>query len=134
MSNTPETINPLDKLTALLGQGVFFVPCEWGTKKPRIQYTTTTLGDTQKPEYRQQFAAKPTGVAIYLGSASGGLCAIDFDHDEDLKVFLEKIRFFPRARKHEGVVEACYGYASTGNTPRVLIRNTSSGEQTGGYR
>jgi hypothetical protein len=27
-------------------------------------------------------------VAVYLGEASGGLCAIDFDRDEDLAAFL----------------------------------------------
>ncbi len=26
--------SPLAKLEALLGADVFFVPCEWGTKKP----------------------------------------------------------------------------------------------------
>jgi len=27
-------------------------------------------------------------MAVYLGKASGGLCAIDFDRDEDLAAFL----------------------------------------------
>jgi hypothetical protein len=30
-------MNPLQRLTALLGNDVFFVPCEWGTKKPRSE-------------------------------------------------------------------------------------------------
>ena len=30
--------NVLEPLTRLLGNGVFFVPCEWGTKKPLVTY------------------------------------------------------------------------------------------------
>ena len=31
---------------------------------------------------------EPTNIAVYLGKASGGLCAIDFDADEDLAAFM----------------------------------------------
>ena len=38
--------------------------------------------------YRAVFDATETNIAVYLGQASGGLCAIDFDADEDLAAFL----------------------------------------------
>jgi hypothetical protein len=46
-----------ERLTALLGSDVFFVPCEWGTKKPLVTYVEQEVN-----------------VAVYLGKASGGLC------------------------------------------------------------
>lgn len=39
------------------------------------------------PAYRALFDGE-RNIAVYLGKASGGLCAIDFDADEDLAAFL----------------------------------------------
>ena len=47
----------LSHLESLLGSDVFFVPCEWGTKKPLVTYVEQEVN-----------------VAVYLGKASGGLC------------------------------------------------------------
>src|SRR5215472_12180399 len=41
-----------------------------------------------KSTYRALFAAQEVNVAVYLSKASGGLCALDFDRDEDLAAFL----------------------------------------------
>ncbi|HWV98534.1 MAG TPA: DUF5906 domain-containing protein [Candidatus Acidoferrum sp.] len=79
---------PLERLTALLGDEVFFVPCEWGTKKPLVTYVERPFEGTKTEAYRALFAVEPTNIAVYLGKASGGLCAIDFDLDEDLAAFL----------------------------------------------
>lgn len=79
---------PLERFTLLLGDDVFFIPCEWGTKKPTISYTKRKFEGTKTPAYRAVFDAEPTNIAVYLGKASGGLCAIDFDADEDLAAFL----------------------------------------------
>jgi phage/plasmid-associated DNA primase len=38
--------------------------------------------------YRAVLDSSETNLAVYLGKASGGLCAIDFDSDEDLAAFL----------------------------------------------
>src|ERR1041384_8290668 len=81
--------NPLGRFTALLGADVFFVPCEWGTKRPLVTYVERPFEGTTTPAYRSVFDAEPTNIAVYLGKASGGLCAIDFDADEDLAAFLE---------------------------------------------
>jgi P4 family phage/plasmid primase-like protien len=79
--------NPLDKLSTLLGDDVFFVPCEWGTKKPLVTYVERPFEATWSEPYRAVFGQE-VNVAVYLGKASGGLCAIDFDRDEDLTAFL----------------------------------------------
>src|SRR5512138_1326012 len=78
----------LELLTALLGDDVFFVPCEWGTKRPLVTYVERPFEGTKTPAYRALFEVEPTNIAVYLGKASGGLCAIDFDADEDLVAFL----------------------------------------------
>jgi phage/plasmid-associated DNA primase len=78
----------LGRLTALLGDDVFFVPCEWGTKKPLVTYVERPFEGTKTEAYRAVFGTQEVNVAVYLGKASGGLCAIDFDADEDLAAFL----------------------------------------------
>ena len=65
----------------LLGPDVFFVPCERGTKKPMVTYVERPFEATRSEAYRSIFDQAEANVAVYLGKASGGLCAIDFDHD-----------------------------------------------------
>src|SRR5262245_66282077 len=36
----------------------------------------------------ERFSTRSRRTSVYLGKASGGLCAIDFDEDEDLAAFL----------------------------------------------
>ncbi len=79
---------PLERFISLLGGDVFFVPCEWGTKKPLVTYVERPFEATRTDAYRALFAVQEVNVAAYLGKASGGLCAIDFDADEDLNAFL----------------------------------------------
>src|SRR6185436_11950972 len=78
----------LSSLEKLLGEDVFFVPCEWGTKKPLVTYVERPFEATKTEAYRAIFNVQEVNVAVYLGKASGGLCAIDFDRDEDLAAFL----------------------------------------------
>ncbi|MDB6110470.1 MAG: hypothetical protein JWR69_2220 [Pedosphaera sp.] len=80
--------SPLRDFTALLGEDVFFVPCEQGTKKPLLTYVERPFSSTKLEPYQAMFSAGPANIAVYLGKASGGLCAIDFDKDEDLAAFL----------------------------------------------
>jgi len=81
-------MTPLQRFTALLGEDVFFVPCEWGTKKPLVTYVERPFAGTKSEAYRGIFEVEPTNIAVFLGKASGGLCAIDFDADADLAAFL----------------------------------------------
>src|SRR6187401_3266918 len=81
-------VRPLERFSLLLGGDVFFVPCEWGTKKPLLTYAERPFASTKSEAYRALFESEPTNIAVYLGKASGGLCAIDFDRDEDLVAFL----------------------------------------------
>ena len=88
MSELNGAMRPLERLTSLLGGDVFFVPCEWGTKEPLLTYAERPFEGTKSPAYRAVFDATETNIAVYLGKASGGLCAIDCDADEDLAALL----------------------------------------------
>jgi P4 family phage/plasmid primase-like protien len=77
---------PLDFFVSLLGPDVFFVPCAWGTKTPLVKYVERPFASTQSAAYRALFTGE-TNIAVYLGKASGGLCALDFDDDADLAAF-----------------------------------------------
>ena len=81
-------MNPLETIEQLLGPGVFFVPCHPGTKMPAVTYTQRPFEATQTPAYRFALASGEFNIAVYLGQMSGGLCALDFDQDEDLAAFL----------------------------------------------
>jgi hypothetical protein len=78
----------LEWFEKLLGENVFYIPCEWGTKKPVVTYVERPLGGTKSPAYLALFDSEPRNIAVYLGKASGGLCAIDFDVGDDLAAFL----------------------------------------------
>ena len=49
------TPTPLQRFTRLLGEDVFFVPCEWGTKKPLVTYVERPFEGTKTPAYRALF-------------------------------------------------------------------------------
>ncbi len=79
---------PLDRIFSLLGADAFLVPCIWGTKMPAVTYTQRPFEATQTPAYLYLLASGEFNIAVYLGKISGGLCALDFDQDEDLATFL----------------------------------------------
>jgi len=81
-------MNPLETIEQLLGPDTFFVPCEWGAKKPLVTYAERSFDGTKSDAYRAVLNLPQVNLAVYLGKASGGLCAIDFDADEDLAAFL----------------------------------------------
>src|SRR5438552_17235995 len=81
-------MTPREKIESLFGESAFLVPCEWGTKKPLVTYVERPFESTKTEAYRAVFSVQEVNVAVYLGKASGGLCAIDFDCDEDLAAFL----------------------------------------------
>jgi Family of unknown function (DUF5906)/Bifunctional DNA primase/polymerase, N-terminal len=78
----------LDCVAGLLGADAFLVPCVRGTKIPAVTYTQRPFEATQTPAYRYALASGEFNIAVYLGRMSGGLCALDFDRDEDLGAFL----------------------------------------------
>ena len=88
MTQTNGAISACEKITGLLGADAFLVPCLRGTKIPAVTYTQRPFEATQTPAYRHLLASDDFNIAVYLGKMSAGLCALDFDRDEDLAAFL----------------------------------------------
>jgi hypothetical protein len=109
---------PLEQFTALLGEDVFFVPCEWGTKKPRHTYKFRPFASTKSAAYAELFTLQPTNIAVYLGQASGGLCAIDFDVDADLDAFLAANPLLQQTTRSRGSRGAMLWVRIEGRFPR----------------
>ena len=74
-------VNLRRRFENLLGADVFFVPCEWGTKRPLATYVERSFEAAKTEAYRALFEVQEVNFAVYPGKASGGLCAIDFDRD-----------------------------------------------------
>ena len=48
----------LARLSALLGEDAFFVPCEWETKKPLVTYVDRPFEATRSEAYRAVFGVQ----------------------------------------------------------------------------
>jgi len=55
----------LQRLVEMLGNDVFFVPCEWGTKKPLVTYVERPFEGTKTEAYRALFEVQEVNVAIH---------------------------------------------------------------------
>jgi hypothetical protein len=58
-------------VASLLGSDVFFVPCEWGTKKPLVTYVERPFESTRTEAYRAVFEVQDVNVAVYLVALKG---------------------------------------------------------------
>lgn len=77
--------NPVPELLRLLGQPVLLLAWPRGTKGTKRKWGRLTLAAMEDPRYLAKLAKGNIGVA--LGDKSGGLCSIDFDDDDALRVF-----------------------------------------------
>ena len=68
-------------LERMTGPNTFWVPQKPGTKVPACSYVWRPLEDTRSAAYRALL--EECNLAVYLGAASAGLCAIDFDDEAD---------------------------------------------------
>ena len=65
------------------------LPIKRGTKRPnRKGWQKLSFTDTQDSKFQQDLTKSPA-IGVLLGSASGGLCSIDFDDDEFLETFVD---------------------------------------------
>jgi hypothetical protein len=81
-------VNPSEILKRLEVDAVL-LPIRRGTKSPnRKEWQKLSFADTQDPKFQRSLLNAPA-IGVLLGSASGGLCSIDFDDDEFLQRFLE---------------------------------------------
>jgi bifunctional DNA primase/polymerase-like protein len=83
---------PLQKLYAVFGAQVVFLPLPKGSKQPLIRkWQNITFTDTQKPAYQQALeacVARGGNIGVLLGPASDGLVSVDLDRDELVDPFI----------------------------------------------
>lgn len=108
----------IDRIFDLLGDGTFYVPCEPGTKRPIVTYADREFKDTLTGPYRS--LVRESNVAVYLGAASGGLCAIDFDTDEPLDAFLKSNPRLSKSLRSRGARGAQIWVRITGDIPESM--------------
>ena len=76
----------IQNIYSLLGAETVLLQSRKGTKFPVAKgWQSTTFEATQSEDYQAQLAQGNVGVL--LGEASGGLCAIDIDHDDLMEEF-----------------------------------------------
>lgn len=73
----------------LLGNDVVLLPIPSGKKGPVLRgWQTLTVDQTNVAEFRSKLE-NHGNTGVLLGKASGDLCSIDIDSDDDLEAFLE---------------------------------------------
>jgi hypothetical protein len=76
-------------LRDLLGMDVLLVPIPARQKGPKIKnWTQLTIKDMDRGSHLSQLV-NHTNTGVLLGSASGGLCSIDIDIDDEVDRFLD---------------------------------------------
>ena len=75
------------KLIKLLGHDVTLIPCLWGEKKASIKWKQLGVEVMSDPNHLRRLES--SNIAVKLGHASGGLCSIDIDDDNQFGAFLE---------------------------------------------
>ncbi len=78
----PPTVSRVAVLERLTGPDTYWVPQRPGTKVAACTYVWRPLEDTRSAAYRALL--EECNLAVYLGAASAGLCAIDFDDEADV--------------------------------------------------
>ena len=71
----------------LLGLDALLLHCEWRTKKPVGKWKHLTIEAMEDPRYLARLGTGNIGVV--LGPKSGGLCSLDIDSNDGVKVFAQ---------------------------------------------
>ncbi len=74
-------------LQKLLGKNITLIPCHWGTKLASIKWKQLGVEVMSDPNHLRRLESG--NIAVKLGHASGGLCSIDIDDDNQFEAFLE---------------------------------------------
>ena len=85
-----------------LGRKAVLLPIREGSKATMVKgWPEKTFEDTQIPSY-QNLLEGASAIAVSLGAPSGGLCSIDFDCEEAMRVFLRVNPFLEETLRTKG--------------------------------
>ncbi len=121
------------ELRELLGQDVVLLPIPTGKKGPQLSgWQNTTLDRMNDPAYVAQLRAGNIGVL--LGAASGGLCAIDIDDDDEVQPFLALNPRLTSTLRTTGARGAQVWVRLIGEYPKLTKLKTTDGGGWGEWR
>ena len=85
-----------------LGREAVLLPIREGTKATMVKgWPEKTFEDTRTPAY-QNLLEGASAIAVSLGAPSGGICSIDFDCEEAMRVFLRVNPFLEETLRTKG--------------------------------
>jgi hypothetical protein len=85
-----------------LGREAVLLPIREGSKATMVKgWPEKTFEDTQTSSY-QNLLEGASAIAVSLGAPSGGLCSIDFDCEEAMRVFLRVNPFLKETLRTKG--------------------------------
>jgi hypothetical protein len=117
-----------------LGQKAVLLPIREGTKATMVKgWPEKTFEDTQTSSY-QNLLEGASAIAVSLGAPSGGLCSIDFDCEEAMRVFLRVNPFLKETLRTKGRRGANLWVTITGNIPPLAHFKGSNGNSLGEWR
>ena len=117
-----------------LGRKAVLLPIREGTKATMVKgWPEKTFEDTQTASY-QNLLEGASAIAVSLGAPSGGLCSIDFDCEEAMRVFLRVNPFLEETLRTKGRRGANLWVTITGNIPPLAHFKGSNGNSLGEWR
>lgn len=121
------------ELRGLLGQDVVLLPIPTREKGPRIsEWQNTTLDRMNDAAYLAQL--RTGNIGVLLGEASGGLCAIDIDADDEVQPFLALNPRLTSTLRTKGARGAQVWVRLTGEYPKLTKLKTADGGDWGEWR
>ncbi|MDB4422894.1 bifunctional DNA primase/polymerase [bacterium] len=117
-----------------LGREAVLLPIREGTKATMVKrWPEKTFEDTQTSSY-QNLLEGASAIAVSLGAPSGGLCSIDFDCEEAMRLFLRVNPFLEETLRTKGRRGANLWITITGNIPPLAHFKDSNGNSLGEWR
>jgi len=117
-----------------LGREAVLIPIREGSKATMVKgWPEKTFEYTQIPSY-QNLLEGASAIAVSLGAPSGGLCSIDFDCEEAMRLFLRVNPFLEETLRTKGRRGANLWVTITGNIPPLAHFKGSNGNSLGEWR
>ena len=117
-----------------LGRKAVLLPIREGTKATMVKgWPEKAFEDTQTSSY-QNLLEGASAIAVSLGAPSGGLCSIDFDCEEAMRLFLRVNPFLEETLRTKGRRGANLWVTITGNIPPLAHFKGSNGNSLGEWR
>lgn len=129
--NTPN--QQLNHILELLPEAVL-IPCKTGEKgTDEVGWQLRTRCVMDNPEYMKRLEDS-RNIGVLLGAASGDICSIDIDHDQDIAAFAELNPQLAGTLQTKGARGGNFWVKVTGDYPKLTAIKTEAGEKYGEWR